>query len=87
MCVYEIDVYLFLAVWLIHKKIHTHTHTHTHTPTGIQWFGADKIVLFSDAEDNSIEITSRFHFGYYWTRQSIITEVGQVVFQENSYGW
>ena len=56
-------------------------------PTGIEWFGKNKLVLFEDAEENTIEITSIFTFGYLWTKQSIITELDQVVYQQDTYHW
>jgi len=44
-------------------------------------------VLFEDAEGNTIEITSKFTFEYLWTKQSIITELDQVVYQQDAYHW
>ena len=64
------------------------TNSPTHPPTqGIEWFGADKLVIFEDAAQSTIEVTSRFHFGYFWTRQSIITELDDVVYAEEGYHW
>ncbi|TFJ87482.1 hypothetical protein NSK_000834 [Nannochloropsis salina CCMP1776] len=51
----------------------------------LAWIGQTKRVLFYDEEENTIEITSRFTFGFAWTRQSIITDVDQVVYRQDSY--
>jgi hypothetical protein len=54
---------------------------------GIEWFGQKKLVIFEDAEEYSIEITSVFSLGYRWTKQIIITELDQVIFQQHAYHW
>lgn len=63
------------------------SHPRTITP-GIEWFGVDKVVLFSDAAENSsLEVESAFHFAALWTRQRIETEIDAVVYHEEAYGW
>lgn len=60
----------------------------TQYTTGMEWFGVDKLVVFSDeAENSSLEVASSFHFGYLWAHQRIETEIDAVVFQEEGYGW